>query len=81
MNTVIFIPTGSLLAIFLNKPRLWKVIFVSVVISASIEILQFVFKKGFAELDDVFHNTLGCMIGYGLYLITISLLQKLSVKR
>lgn len=67
MNTVIFIPTGLLLAIFLNKPRWWKVLFVSVVISASIEILQFVFKKGFAELDDVFHNTLGCLIGYGLY--------------
>lgn len=23
--------------------------------------------KGFSELDDVMHNTLGCMIGYGIY--------------
>ena len=24
-------------------------------------------NKGFAEFDDVFHNTIGCMIGYGIY--------------
>lgn len=23
--------------------------------------------KGFSEIDDVIHNTLGCMIGYGIY--------------
>lgn len=32
-----------------------------------IEMLQFVFKKGYAEFDDVFHNALGCLIGYGVY--------------
>ena len=36
-------------------------------ISVSIEALQFVFMKGFSELDDVFHNTLGCVIGVGVY--------------
>ena len=33
-----------------------------------IEVLQFVFKRGFAEFDDVFHNVVGCVIGFGVYL-------------
>ena len=36
-------------------------------ISISIETLQFFLHRGFAELDDVLHNTLGCLIGWLLY--------------
>ncbi len=45
----------------------WKVIGVGCLISISIEVLQFIFIRGFSEVDDVIHNTLGCAIGYGLY--------------
>lgn len=31
-------------------------------ISVSIEALQFFFMRGFLELDDVKHNTVGCLI-------------------
>jgi len=24
-------------------------------------------KRGFCEVDDVMHNSLGCLIGYGIY--------------
>ncbi len=37
--------------------------------SLLIEVLQFVFKRGFSEFDDVFHNVLGCAIGFGLYVL------------
>ena len=33
-------------------------------ISVTIEALQFLFHRGFAETDDVMHNTLGCILGY-----------------
>ena len=33
-------------------------------ISVTIEALQFWFIKGFSELDDVMHNTVGCLIGW-----------------
>ena len=36
-------------------------------ISATIETLQFFLKRGFAEVDDVMHNMVGCVIGYGVY--------------
>lgn len=69
MNVVAFVPIGLLLGI--GKPRLkwWMVLLIGACLSVSIEILQFVFKKGFSELDDVMHNTLGCMIGYGIYAV------------
>ena len=38
-------------------------------ISITVEALQFWFMKGFSEVDDVMHNTLGCMIGYGIYAV------------
>ena len=34
-------------------------------ISITIEALQFCFMKSFSELDDVMHNTVGCLIGGG----------------
>ena len=33
-------------------------------ISVTIEALQFYFMKGFSEVDDVMHNTFGCILGY-----------------
>ena len=38
-------------------------------VSGAVEALQFVYKREFAEVDDVIHNTLGCMIGYGMFSI------------
>ena len=35
-------------------------------ISVTIESLQFFFMRGFSEVDDVMHNTIGCIAGYML---------------
>ena len=67
MNVVVFVPVGLLMGIAFKDIRWWQVLLIGCGISVSIETLQFVFMKGFSELDDVMHNTLGCMIGYGVY--------------
>ena len=33
-----------------------------------IEVLQFVFKRGYAEVDDVVHNVVGCVVGFGIFM-------------
>ena len=33
-------------------------------ISLTIESLQFWFMKGFSEVNDVMHNTVGCLVGW-----------------
>ena len=64
MNVVAFVPIGLLLGIGIPRLKWWYALLIGFYLSSSIEILQFVFKKGFAEFDDVMHNTFGCILGY-----------------
>lgn len=69
MNVLMFIPLGfSLGCAFKNIGWKWMIV-VALSLSVIIEVMQYVFKKGYAEVDDVIHNTLGCIIGYGLYML------------
>lgn len=70
MNVVAFVPVGLLLSYVSRSSKWWMVLLIGFDISLSIELLQFLLKRGFSELDDVFHNTLGCLIGFGLYSLT-----------
>ena len=63
MNIVVFVPLGVLLSISYRGITLYRVFVLSALSSILIEVLQFVLKRGVAEIDDVFHNTLG----FGLY--------------
>lgn len=67
MNVVLFVPLGLLGGYVFNSDKIIKSIVFCICFSISIEILQFIFKKGFSETDDVLHNVLGGIIGYCLY--------------
>ena len=69
MNVVVFVPVGLLLGFASRSMTLWKVMLIGGGISVLIEAMQFNFQRGFAEVDDVVHNVLGCMLGYGVYSI------------
>lgn len=69
MNVVVFIPVGLLLGIAFKQMTWWKALLIGCGISITIESLQFIFMRGFSELDDVMHNTLGCLIGFGFMII------------
>lgn len=66
MNVVVFFPIGFLGSYIFRSWQWWKVLFLGVAFSVSIETLQFCFQRGFCELDDVMANSLGCIIGIGL---------------
>ncbi len=64
VNILAFVPVGVMLwCIFLGK-KIWLTLAVGIGGSVSIEVLQYVLKRGFAEFDDVFHNTIGLLLGY-----------------
>ncbi len=67
MNVVVFLPVGVLGGGLFHKKAIWKVAGLAAAISLSIETMQFVLQRGFSEFDDVFHNTLGAMIGCVLW--------------
>ena len=64
MNVVAFIPVGMLLCVAFKQMTWWKALLIGCSISISIESLQLLFMRGFSEVDDVMHNTVGCLIGW-----------------
>ncbi len=71
MNVVVFVPIGLISAAALRKYRFLLATIIGCAISVIIEAMQFYFRKGISEVDDVFCNTLGCIFGVSLYLLFI----------
>ena len=71
MNVIAFVPMGVLLGMTIRSIKWWKVLLAGSIMSISIEVLQFMTKRGVSEVDDVIHNALGCIIGYGAYLLSV----------
>ncbi len=75
MNMVVFVPVGLLAGVTFRRMTWKKIIIVGLCLSLGIEALQFVFKKGFSEVDDVMHNTFGCLMGYVIWLLLIKIVH------
>lgn len=54
---------GVLLVIGFDVRRK-HVVITGVMISLTVEVLQLVTRRGFFELNDILHNSIGCLIGY-----------------
>ena len=79
LNIVVFIPLGLLLSIFECFKKWWTVLIISMSLSACIEFSQFIFQRGLGEFDDVFHNTLGAIIGYWIVL-SLNILKRKNMR-
>lgn len=75
INTMMFIPVGLLSGYGLRIMTWGRAALLGFVLSVIIELIQLVSMKGVCEVDDVIHNTLGCVIGYGLYRLFLKLIQ------
>lgn len=71
LNVALFVPVGFFAGIGFRRIGWMKVAQWGCMLSIVIEISQFVFRKGYCEVDDVIHNTLGCLIGYGICCIRL----------
>lgn len=76
MNVVVFIPVGLMVGLAFIGANWRKIIIAGIGMSLLIELLQLLFKKGCCETDDVIHNTIGCVIGYGIYSIARYLINR-----
>ncbi|BAQ57462.1 conserved hypothetical protein [Lactobacillus acetotolerans] len=69
-NVLCFIPIGLLTPIvFSKKQTFWRVILFGIIFSVIIEGMQFLLETGVSDIDDVFFNTCGTILGYLLYLV------------
>lgn len=67
LNIILFLPFGFLLGGIFRYRKLLNGMLLSAVFSVVIELLQLFFEKGLFEFDDIFHNTIGGIIGLLLY--------------
>lgn len=67
-NVIMFVPLGIFLPL-LWKPlrRLWRVLLITAMIIALVEIGQVLTLLGRGDIDDVILNVIGAAIGYGVY--------------
>jgi glycopeptide antibiotics resistance protein len=83
-NILMFVPLGVLLPLFSSKFKKfhWTLV-ASFCATSLIEIFQFGTGRGIFELDDIFHNTLGGVLGYQLYMFihTIILNKGITFKK
>lgn len=69
-NIFAFSPFGMMLPILSTHMQTWwKMLALSFLVTMCIECTQLVTRLGVFDVDDLFMNTLGGMIGYGLYCI------------
>ena len=69
LNVLMFVPVGLLFGLSFRSAKWWHAVLVGFALSFSIEMLQYLLHRGFAEFDDVFHNTVGFLVGFGIYIV------------
>ena len=66
-NIILFIPIPFVLAWYFKMNRFLPILFTGFLISLSIELLQYIFDVGVADIDDIILNTLGTFAGFFCY--------------
>ncbi|MFF0831101.1 VanZ family protein [Brevibacillus sp. NPDC003359] len=76
-NIAVFVPLGFLLPLlFVSFKNMHRVFFLTLGASLVIEMLQFLFALGSIDVDDLLLNGLGGLVGYGLFRIGTSMMDR-----
>jgi len=74
LNILLFLPLGILLPIGSDRfKKLWKTVLAGFGMTLAIELIQRFTGRGVFDVDDIFNNTLGTLIGYGLIMAVFTL--------
>ena len=81
LNMLLFVPFGFLLPFYSDKlKKMYKVILIGFGFVLSIETFQYISRFGIFEIDDVFNNTIGVLIGYSMFMIYSNIKGKKKFK-
>ena len=64
MNILLFIPVGFFAGGALKKKHILNAIGIGFLLSFFIELTQLISTRGVFSVDDIIHNTLGCVVGF-----------------
>ena len=81
LNVVLFYPVGLTMPFVINRITNHPVIITiitSCILSVIIEIFQYLFNRGYAEIDDVIFNTLGAGIGCIAFVMSRRIVKRVN---
>lgn len=70
LNILLFIPMGYLIPFVFKKMRkrsVVDVVLICLIVSVCTETLQYVLSVGWFDVDDIINNTIGALIGVGIW--------------
>lgn len=74
LNIIMLVPFGMLLPLLNNRFRKFKwTLGASLILTLTIETMQLVTGYGVFDVDDIFNNILGAIMGYGIVMTAITL--------
>ena len=77
LNILLFIPLGIFLPVIHKKfNNIIRTLFVSLIITLMIECLQYLTGFGIFDIDDIFNNILGTVVGYSIKMSIAEILSK-----
>lgn len=79
-NIGVFMPFGILIPIVFGK-KLFKSYMLFFVSLFTLELLQLITKRGSFDVDDLILNSVGFLIGYGIYRIGTVILGKIKLRK
>ncbi len=65
-NIGLFVPLPFFLVFFFKIKEPWKTVVIAAIISGGVELTQYIFRIGIADIDDILLNILGAVIGAGI---------------
>ena len=82
LNIMLFIPVGFLIPFYSDKlKKMYRVVLIGFLATVTIELTQHFNDYGVFEIDDVFNNTLGTLLGYCCFMIFYRIKNKESWKK
>lgn len=77
LNVVLFVPFGFLTACcFQDKKPVWIALCAGLILTVSVEVLQYLTRTGTLETDDVMHNMLGTVLGVLIWYVLNKLINR-----
>lgn len=78
LNVAMFVPIGFFAGGALKKKHIWNILGIGIVLSFFIELTQLITTRGVFNVDDIIHNTLGCVIGFGCFVFCYKLIRRIA---
>jgi glycopeptide antibiotics resistance protein len=80
-NIVLFVPLGVYVTLFNRNKGFLKNIILIILMSTCVEVIQYIFKLGVSDVDDVILNGLGGFIGIVFYKTLLIMLKDIQKVR